>query len=272
MLETDYRFTGQRQESNAGLYDYGPRFYDNYLNRWLSPDTIVPDPSNPQSLNRYSYSLNNPVKYNDPSGHCVPACLPWIYVATPLTVNPVTVEAAGAVGLVGITGYGAFQVGLWAAEDNGPNYPLPSIDYMGGVQSTYSLAGTTTLSVDSGIVLYKAEGAVKSMAAHMGYTFQNPLGGWDPKKKPEADNSVETNARHIRDALHDIKDNLSRGEDLRSYLKDNLTEKQYNSFTKALDDYASGLQDGGWLREQIGNDDLSGDILKLLKDTGYTSQ
>ena len=35
----------------------------------LSPDTIVPDPKNPQSLNRYSYVLNNPLNYTDPTGH-----------------------------------------------------------------------------------------------------------------------------------------------------------------------------------------------------------
>jgi hypothetical protein len=28
-------------------------------------------PGGPQGLNRYSYGLNNPVKYNDPTGHCV---------------------------------------------------------------------------------------------------------------------------------------------------------------------------------------------------------
>ncbi|MHC4183637.1 MAG: RHS repeat-associated core domain-containing protein, partial [Planctomycetota bacterium] len=35
----------------------------------MSADTIVPDPTNPQALNRYSYVLNNPVKYTDPTGH-----------------------------------------------------------------------------------------------------------------------------------------------------------------------------------------------------------
>ena len=34
-----------------------------------SPDSIVPDPSNPQSFNRYSYSRNNPLRYIDPTGH-----------------------------------------------------------------------------------------------------------------------------------------------------------------------------------------------------------
>lgn len=41
---TDYRYTGQRNEAEIGLYYYVARFYDPYLNRFLSPDTIVPDP------------------------------------------------------------------------------------------------------------------------------------------------------------------------------------------------------------------------------------
>jgi len=66
---TDYRFTGQRQEGTIGLYDYGARFYDPLLGRFLSADTVVPEPGNPQALNRYAYVLNNPLKYTDPSGH-----------------------------------------------------------------------------------------------------------------------------------------------------------------------------------------------------------
>ncbi len=39
------------------------------LGRFLSADTIVPSASDPQSLNRFSYTRNNPLKYIDPSGH-----------------------------------------------------------------------------------------------------------------------------------------------------------------------------------------------------------
>ena len=41
-----------------------------YLNHFASADTIVPDPTNPQAYNRYSYVYNNPIRFNDPSGHC----------------------------------------------------------------------------------------------------------------------------------------------------------------------------------------------------------
>jgi RHS repeat-associated protein len=70
-LPTDYEFTGQRHEEPGDLYQMGVRWYDPYLNRWVQPDTMVPNPGNPQSLNRYSYGLNNPVKYTDPTGHDV---------------------------------------------------------------------------------------------------------------------------------------------------------------------------------------------------------
>ena len=33
------------------------------------PDSLAGSPSAPQTLNRYSYALNNPVNYTDPSGH-----------------------------------------------------------------------------------------------------------------------------------------------------------------------------------------------------------
>ena len=79
-LPTDRRFTGQRSEEAGlgSLYDYGARFYSPALGRFLSPDTIVPEPGNPQSLNRYSYTLNNPVKYRDPSGHWEPLDIAFI--------------------------------------------------------------------------------------------------------------------------------------------------------------------------------------------------
>jgi len=68
---TDYRYTGQREESLIGLYDYGARWYDPAVGHFVQADTIVPTIANPQALDRYGYGLNNPVRYSDPSGHRV---------------------------------------------------------------------------------------------------------------------------------------------------------------------------------------------------------
>jgi RHS repeat-associated protein len=67
-LPTGYTFTGQL-DSGVGLMYYGARFYDGALGRFAQPDTIVPEPGNPQALNRYSYALNRPTVLVDSTGH-----------------------------------------------------------------------------------------------------------------------------------------------------------------------------------------------------------
>jgi RHS repeat-associated protein len=66
---TEYRFTGQRIQSGLGLYFMGARQYDPALGRWISADTLVPDPANPQSFNRYAYVRNSPLRFVDPTGY-----------------------------------------------------------------------------------------------------------------------------------------------------------------------------------------------------------
>ena len=61
--------TGQELDAEIGLYFYNARYYDPVLGRFTQADTIVPNPANPQTLNRYSYALNNPMRYTDPTGH-----------------------------------------------------------------------------------------------------------------------------------------------------------------------------------------------------------
>jgi RHS repeat-associated protein len=68
---TDKLFTSQREISDLGIYHFNARFYSPTLGRFLSADTIVPGYTNPQNLNRFSYTLNNPLKYTDPTGHWV---------------------------------------------------------------------------------------------------------------------------------------------------------------------------------------------------------
>ena len=65
---TDKLFTGQRLDQ-SGLYFYNARYHDAQIGRFISADTVVPDRYDPQNLNRYSYVINNPLKYTDPSGH-----------------------------------------------------------------------------------------------------------------------------------------------------------------------------------------------------------
>ena len=67
-LFADRGFTGHEFLEDFNLYNMNGRLYDPILGRFLSPDPYIADPSFTQSYNRYSYVLNNPLKYNDPTG------------------------------------------------------------------------------------------------------------------------------------------------------------------------------------------------------------
>jgi RHS repeat-associated protein len=68
-------FTGDTQDTIAGLFDTPNRELHPNQGRWISPDPAgvsVSNPQNPQSWNRYAYVLNNPLSYKDPTGlECV---------------------------------------------------------------------------------------------------------------------------------------------------------------------------------------------------------
>jgi RHS repeat-associated protein len=64
-----YTYTGKELDPETGLYYFGARYYDSAQGRFITPDTIVQSPGNPQTLNRYAYAGNNPMAFVDPSGH-----------------------------------------------------------------------------------------------------------------------------------------------------------------------------------------------------------
>jgi RHS repeat-associated protein len=135
---TTFKYTGQRQEKLLGgvegLYFYGSRWYDDYLNRWIQPDSIIPSnggsfspltvdyhetqfldqlnqenrkrledsqekapsvPTNSLAFDRYSYSFNNPLVYSDPDGHFA--------FLVPLLVGFVIGGAISTAAYIGIT-------------------------------------------------------------------------------------------------------------------------------------------------------------------------
>jgi len=65
---SDYKFTDQELDTETGLYNYDARHYDAVIGRFISADSMVQDWYDPQMLNRYSYTRNNPLIYVDPDG------------------------------------------------------------------------------------------------------------------------------------------------------------------------------------------------------------
>ncbi|HET9182944.1 MAG TPA: RHS repeat-associated core domain-containing protein [Candidatus Angelobacter sp.] len=65
-----YKFTGKERDTESGLDNFGKRYYGSSMGRFMSPDPLLnsAQPWNPQTWNRYSYTLNNPLRYTDPLG------------------------------------------------------------------------------------------------------------------------------------------------------------------------------------------------------------
>ena len=178
---TQRRFTGQVLDSVAGgLYFYNARYYDPSLGRFTQADTIVPEPGNPQALNRYSYVGNSPVSETDPDGHCWPVCTALIGGAIgagigatsvalpqmirnvrggqPLTANidPAEVGKAAAVGFVS---------GAISGATAGVGTGLAATIGVGAVSNV--LAGQTAIATDnvlSGRAITTGMGDVGDMA------------------------------------------------------------------------------------------------------------
>jgi RHS repeat-associated protein len=80
-VATSYGFTGEWTDP-TGLIYLRARYYAPYLNQFIQPDPIPPDPYVPADWNRYIYVRDNPVNLTDPSrmwiceGH--PACEDWV--------------------------------------------------------------------------------------------------------------------------------------------------------------------------------------------------
>ena len=64
----NHGYTGHEHLPGFGLINCNARLYDPALGRFLMPDPLIQDPASTQNFNRYSYCLNNPLKYTDESG------------------------------------------------------------------------------------------------------------------------------------------------------------------------------------------------------------
>ncbi|GAB0155672.1 hypothetical protein CHRYSEOSP005_09340 [Chryseobacterium sp. Alg-005] len=65
----DRGYTGHEHLWRVGLINMNARMYDPVMRKFLSPDTLVPDPSNTQSYDRFGYAYNNPLLFIDADGN-----------------------------------------------------------------------------------------------------------------------------------------------------------------------------------------------------------
>jgi RHS repeat-associated protein len=101
-------YTGHEHLDGFGLINMNGRMYDPLLGRMLSPDNYVQAPDNSQNFNRYSYAMNNPLVYTDPSGEFI---IPAIMLAAYLNASIQLIS-----GNVNSMGDFALSIGIGAAS------------------------------------------------------------------------------------------------------------------------------------------------------------
>ena len=89
-IEFHRGYCGHEMLPDYGLINMNGRLYDPQIGRFLSTDNFVQEPTNSQNFNRYSYCLNNPLKYTDPSGE-----IWWIPVLANICMNAAISRAYG---------------------------------------------------------------------------------------------------------------------------------------------------------------------------------
>ncbi len=146
--ENSRNFTGHLRDQETDLIYMGSRYYHPLLGRFVSPDTIVPDPTNPQALNRYAYAYNNPISNMDPSGHAPVA----VAVVSAVTAISAASAIGGTVGTIiaatAVIGAGVSIAGYFAKD--------PVLSTIGGVMlgfaGGYAMAGSAVGGIASGLL------------------------------------------------------------------------------------------------------------------------
>lgn len=157
---TNRGYTGHEHVDGVGLIHMNGRVYDPTIARFLSADPIIQAPTNLQSLNRYSYVVNNPLRYTDPSGYS------WLSREWKRTKKRATRLRDSFKGFVVAGIPGAFAgYNYRKARDLG--FSVSQSQKMGAISGA-----TTGAAMGIGLYFGGPAGALK--AAGMTYTMQTP--------------------------------------------------------------------------------------------------
>ena len=158
-------FTGHEHLQDFGLVNMNARLYDPELGRFLSPDPYVQNPDFTQSLNRYSYCMNNPLKYVDKDGE-------WFLLDD---------LAIGAVGFV--FGYACHGIatGHWGVSAVKSGLRTAVATWIG-----YNTAGLATGAITSKTLNYSINTGVNMILGNIVPSVNIPIGSFDMSLSPLA--------------------------------------------------------------------------------------
>lgn len=167
-LHGDRGFTGHEMLDELGLVHMNGRIYDPLLGRFFSPDPLVQAPDLLQNFNRYSYVLNNPLRYTDPSGQWVEWVVLWVAGAIMASEGNKYWRMVGQIVMM----YAGYQVGLAGVGEPGIAATAQSTGAKAAAAGFSGFAsGLVTSGGDVGMALQ--EGLFAAMTAGVGSTLKD---------------------------------------------------------------------------------------------------
>lgn len=153
-------YTGHENVGQTGLINMNARLYDPVIGRFIQADTMIPEPGNVQSYNRYVYVFNNPMKYTDPDGHSPLLFLIGLgsYLFSMTTDDPFLQKLTG---LVGMALMGANMPAGFTAIQNGATLGFISGTAQGGFEEGFK----------QGIIGGLSAGLTGGVADELGHGF-----------------------------------------------------------------------------------------------------
>ncbi|HVP30214.1 MAG TPA: toxin TcdB middle/N-terminal domain-containing protein [Myxococcota bacterium] len=175
----DRGFNGRRRQPALGLYDYGARFYDPALGRFLQADAVVADPFDPGAWNRYAYAGQDPLRRVDPTGHV--SVLGALFGAAVGAIGAAAWsrgddEAVGLLGGLLNVATGAFGIRVSVRQDGAIAADLgyiptirwfPGQDHKPVSQQETRLRVVTTAELRFGDVLLTDDGGLAAAIGHL---------------------------------------------------------------------------------------------------------
>jgi RHS repeat-associated protein len=135
-LQASLTYAGARKDGPGGLYDFGARFYDPRIGRFISVDPVLGHPLDPNDLNPYGYALGSPVEMVDVDGLSAGPSIAGLLVGVAVSLTGCVQCGAAAGGAVS---------GAWAAQEAGGNPVRGALTGAAvGAASSYALESLTS--------------------------------------------------------------------------------------------------------------------------------
>ena len=171
-------YTGHEHLTEFGLINMNGRLYDPVLGRMLSPDNYIQAPDFSQNFNRYSYVVNNPLRYTDPSGE--------YFLIDDIILGLIggTINAISNAGNIHSFGDGLSYFGIGfaggflseyitpmgsAALVGGANAALTSYNQTGSIDVGAVIQGTVISGITAGVTM----GVSQAITPYVGGFFSN---------------------------------------------------------------------------------------------------